>query len=622
MNVWSNLSIKYRLIISIMIVLIILMSAFVYDFYSRQSRFLERENRDSAITSTETMAASVSLLMQHNDLPGLAEVVNSYKNGKIVTRAIVTDNLGKVLADTETAEIGRLLSDENSKTYLESQTDFEITQENDQLLMIERPISLNDAVVGRVWMTFDKTFMQKELKQILTNGIIFALIAIFLGALVSTALAYSLTFRLAELLEVVRRVTNGARDARAREKSTDEIGRLAQGFNKMLDALVSKEKELASFNAELENRVELRSRDVIAAKNEAARISGELMLTNDKITHLIFHDALTGLYNRAFFEAEVRRLDVQRQLPLAIIIGDINHTRLVNEAFGYKTGDDFIKAGGQIMKNACRSEDVVVRYGEDMFLILLPSCDETSTLAICDTIRKAATEVEVEHVPVSIALGFSIKTEIEQDIFLTLIKAEESVLLDQQAGAQQAVQSVVQGIQKALAERKPRTKAHIDRVSELCQAFAGYLSFDEQEQAKLALITELHDVGKIVVADEVLEKSDELTPVEWEMLKRHSEIGYKISGLAYGEDSDIALIIRAHHEFWDGRGYPQGLSGENIPYLARLIAIVDAFDAMTNDRPYYFAITAPEALQELQFCAGSQFDKKLVEQFVNFKNNY
>ena len=115
------------------------------------------------------------------------------------------------------------------------------------------------------------------------------------------------------------------------------------------------------------------------------------------------------------------------------------------------------------------------------------------------------------------------------------------------------------------------------------------------------------------MADEVLEKSDELTPVEWEMLKRHSEIGYKISGLAYGEDSDIALIIRAHHEFWDGRGYPQGLSGENIPYLARLIAIVDAFDAMTNDRPYYFAITAPEALQELQFCAGS---------FVNFKNNY
>jgi|GEM_PF-6596220 diguanylate cyclase (GGDEF)-like protein len=559
--------------------------------------------------------------MQHNDLPGLADVVNSYKRGKIVTRAIVTDNLGKVLADTEAGEVGRLLSDENSKSFFESQKDYEIVQEDEKQLLVERPITLNDAVIGRVWMTFDKTFMQKELKQILTNGIIFALIAIFLGALVSVALAYSLTRKLADLLDVVRRVTNGARDARARDKSTDEIGQLAQGFNKMLETLVSKEKELSNFNAELEHRVEVRSREVSSAKNEAARISGELALTNEKITHLIFHDTLTGLYNRAFFEAEVRRLDVQRQLPLAIIIGVVNNARLVNETFGYKIGDDLIKAGGQVMKNVCRAEDIVVRYSDDIFLILLPNCDEVVTQRICDTIRKAAAEVEFEHIPLSIALGVAIKTEIEEDVFLTLIKAEERAWQSQQAVSSQVGQSVINGIQAVLAEQKPQTQAHVNRVTKLCSKFGTHLELIDQDLQKLELIACLHDVGKIVVADEVLNKSDELTPVEWEMLKRHSEISYKISSLAYGSDSDIAAAVYAHHEAWDGKGYPQGLSGERIPYLSRLLAIVDAFDAMTNDRSYYSAISQAEALKELKFCAGSQFDAKLVERFEEFINS-
>ena len=219
---------------------------------------------------------------------------------------------------------------------------------------------------------------------------------------------------------------------------------------------------------------------------------------------------------------------------------------------------------------------------------------------------------------VSMALGFAIKAEIEEDIFSTLIKAEEQVVRDKQAFSGDAVKAIMYGIEEALNQRKPRTKAHIDRVSQLCSSFGAFLQLPEREQATLNLTSSLHDVGKIVVADEVLDKSSELAPVEWEMLKRHSEIGYKISGLAYGMESDIALIIRAHHESWDGKGYPQGLKGEDIPYLARLLTIVDAFDAMTNDRPYYSAISPTEALRELKFCAGVQFDAALVEQFEKY----
>lgn len=620
MSAWSDLSIKYRLIISVMLVMVLLMGAFVYDFYSRQNRFLINENRRGAINATMTMAASVSLLMQHNDVAGLSDIVNSYKFDKIVTRAIVTDNFGKVLADTLEGETGKLLSDEKSKNYFDSDKAYEIIRENAGELVIERPIVLNDAVIGRVWMTFDKTYMQKELNEILFNGIVLAVFAIFLCTLILTILAYSLTRKLAKLLEVARRITNGSRDARAKDGSTDEIGQLAQSFNNMLDALIHKENELEKLNAELEYRVEVRTREVTMAKNEAARISGELHSTTEKITHLVFHDSLTGLYNRTFFETEIRRLDACGRLPLVLIIGDVNNMRLTNEAFGFKIGDQLLKSGAQIMKDACRAEDIVVRYGDDTFLLLLPNCDETATQKICENIRTAASKIAVEHIPLSISLGVATKTEIEEDIFLTLINAEQRVLSDKKALSSQVAADVIRGMKQALAERKPRTKEHVDRVHAICEQFSVYLEFSDKERETLASIAELHDVGKIAVADEVLDKTGELTAVEWEMLKRHSEIGYKIASLAYGAESEVALAIRAHHEAWDGQGYPQKLSGEAIPRFARLLAVVDAFDAMTNDRAYYSAISVDEAIKELKFCSDKQFDRLFVEKFAEFMN--
>jgi len=180
--------------------------------------------------------------------------------------------------------------------------------------------------------------------------------------------------------------------------------------------------------------------------------------------------------------------------------------------------------------------------------------------------------------------------------------------------------NIVQGLLNTLSAKSSETKEHAMRMTNLAFHFGEELNFSNSELNRLSLLATMHDIGKTTISEEILNKPGSLSEEEWKIVKRHSEQGYKIA-TASEEFALIADEILTHHEKWDGSGYPNGLKGEEIPYLARNISIVDAYDVMTNERPYSKAISKEEALTEIKECAGSQFDPELAEGFIKIMKN-
>ncbi|MFW6029939.1 MAG: HD-GYP domain-containing protein, partial [Halanaerobiales bacterium] len=172
----------------------------------------------------------------------------------------------------------------------------------------------------------------------------------------------------------------------------------------------------------------------------------------------------------------------------------------------------------------------------------------------------------------------------------------------------------VQGLINILEVKSYETKEHALRMTKLAFEFGEKLNLSNSELNRLSLLSTLHDIGKITIPEKILKKPAKLTAEEWVILKEHSERGYKIAA-ASEEFAAVAEDILSHHERWDGSGYPNGLEGKNIPYLARIISVIDAYDVMTHDRPYSSAISEAEALKEIKKCAGSQFDPELAKKF-------
>ncbi len=174
---------------------------------------------------------------------------------------------------------------------------------------------------------------------------------------------------------------------------------------------------------------------------------------------------------------------------------------------------------------------------------------------------------------------------------------------------------IVQSLLNTLEIKSNETKEHAMRMTKLAFEFWEKLNLSNSELNRLLLLSTLHDIGKIAISETILKKPDKLTNEEWEIIKEHSERGYKIAA-ASEEFVVVAEDILSHHEWWNGSGYPNGLKGKDIPYLARIISIVDAYDVMTNDRPYSQAISKEEALEEIRRSAGSQFDPEFTKEFI------
>jgi len=325
------------------------------------------------------------------------------------------------------------------------------------------------------------------------------------------------------------------------------------------------------------------------------------------------------LYNRAFLQAEQERLDTERQLPLSVIMGDINGLKLINDALGHAEGDRLLLETAEILKKSCRTEDIVARIGGDEFCILLPQTDTDGAQMIMNRIRANCEEYMRQPEKLvyytNISLGYATKTEVGQPLSKVQKTAEDYMYKRKLLEYKSLHSSILTSIKTTMFEKSNETEAHAERLAELSQKLGRTLGLSEDDLIALVLLSTLHDIGKISVDRGILTKAGALTDEEWNEMKRHPEVGYRITQ-ASPELRHISSLILSHHERWDGTGYPQGLAGEDIPLLARILAVVDAYDAMTEDRAYRKALTREQAVAEIQRGAGSQFDPLIVETFL------
>lgn len=337
-------------------------------------------------------------------------------------------------------------------------------------------------------------------------------------------------------------------------------------------------------------------------------------IKEEEIRYLSYHDGLTGLYNRIYFENQKIALNDETFLPLSIIIGDINGLKLINDAFGHAEGDKLIVETAKSIIECCREHDVISRTGGDEFTILLPNTDAETAYEMLKKI-KSHCEKNTSVYKLNISLGFATK-EYLGDEFSDVQKLAEDFMYKRKLLERNSIHNaIIASITTTLYEKSQETEAHAERMKELSILLGTKLDLLQVELDELSLLATLHDIGKVSVDSKILSKPGKLTPDEWIEIKKHPEVGYRIAKSS-PELSSIADFILCHHERWDGNGYPQGLKGEDIPLLSRIIAIVDSFDAMTQDRPYRTKMTKEQALEEIRRNAGTQFDPLLAQLFI------
>jgi diguanylate cyclase len=343
-------------------------------------------------------------------------------------------------------------------------------------------------------------------------------------------------------------------------------------------------------------------------------------VTNEKnhvneIEYLSYHDQLTGLYNRRFFEEELRRLDTPRSFPLTLVMGDLNGLKMANDAFGHAAGDELLKKTAEMLKKCFRQEDIICRFGGDEFVMILPHTEVDTAERIIRRFQNQLVGIEIDKGILSISFGWEAKTKETQSIWETLKNAEDNMYKMKMMDSPSVRSATINTIVKTLYEKNSREEEHSKRVSELSAKLALSLNFSDSEVNRVKTAGLLHDIGKIVVPDYVLEKPGKLDEQEWTHIKKHPETGYRI--LCGSPDmADLADTILQHHERWDGSGYPNSISGDKIDKFARIIAIADAYDAMTSARPYKESLEAEQAMSEIADKAGYQFDPKYAQKFV------
>jgi HD-GYP domain-containing protein (c-di-GMP phosphodiesterase class II) len=276
-----------------------------------------------------------------------------------------------------------------------------------------------------------------------------------------------------------------------------------------------------------------------------------------------------------------------------------------------------LRSAAKIIKGACRAEDIIARWGGDEFIILLPQTSNRELQKICSRITNQCALYEDMSFPVkiSISLGCASKEQMEQNLETMLKRAEDLMYKNKLFESINLRNVIVNSIKKTLYEKSHETESHVERLKELCRLIGIGMGLSDTNLAELDLLSVLHDLGKIAIKNSILNKPVRLTTDEWREMRRHPEIGYRIAQSS-PELFHIAEYILSHHERWDSRGYPRGLKGEDIPLLSRIFAVADAYDSMTNERPYRKPLTNQEAVDVILKNSGTQFDPGIVRVFV------
>lgn len=337
----------------------------------------------------------------------------------------------------------------------------------------------------------------------------------------------------------------------------------------------------------------------------------------EEILYLTYHDVLTGIYNRNYFEQALRDFNQSEALPLSVLLCDLNGLKLINDAFGHSAGDKLLVEAAQILQKHCRVGDILSRTGGDEFCIFMPNTDSTLAHMITIDIEESCREMVSQIYPFSfsLAIGYATKTRPDEQLEVTLKTAENFMYKKKLLDYKSTHNSIISSITATMFEKSHETQEHAERLAELSVKLGEHLGLKGEELVELELFAMLHDIGKIGVEERILSKNGKLSDDEWIEIQKHPEIGYRITH-ASSELRHISHYILHHHERWDGKGYPQGLAGADIPLLSRVLSIVDSYDAMTSDRVYRKAMSQDDAIAEIQKNAGRQFDPNIAEVFV------
>ena len=363
----------------------------------------------------------------------------------------------------------------------------------------------------------------------------------------------------------------------------------------------------------------------------------------DRLADAARTDPLTGLQNRRGFE-ETFSVEVERarrhDRVLTVMVGDLDHFKRVNDRLGHPAGDIALMRAGELLDGSHRRTDSVARTGGEEFAVLLPETSESDGYLVAEKLRTAIEEAfRDETVPLTVSFGVASFPTHGTTSEALLAAADRALYAAKELGRNRAViysdeiASIGQGagagndaashethlatmlaLAEALDLRDTGTADHSQSVARYCALIANTLGLGLGHTRRVEIAGHLHDIGKIGIPDSILSKPGPLEDGEWEEMRRHPEIGADILGSGYFDD--VRAWVLAHHERPDGRGYPFGLKGDEIPLEARILAVADAYEAMTADRVYRPAMGAQAARTELLSGAGSQFDRRIVDVFL------
>jgi len=371
----------------------------------------------------------------------------------------------------------------------------------------------------------------------------------------------------------------------------------------------------------------------------------------ERLENLINIDSLTGLYNHRYFYDELEKKlseSKKNKRPLALILMDLDHFKQYNDCFGHQAGDVVLKQVGEILSGLATPKAMFARYGGDEFAVILTDCTDEEVFVFGEKIRKVIEytkfegEEQLYQGKLTMSVGISVyhhDTGGDEDLIkcaddalyrakfynrnrVEVYTSVLELLKEDIENEQHSLISSMKTLISIINAKDRYTYGHIEKVVLYAKLMAEELKLRKKDRRNLIFGAYIHDIGKINTSEQILNKQMPLSEAEWEVLKKHPVDGgiivRPVSSL-----KDVIPIIVHHHERYDGLGYPDGLKGEEIPYLARVITVIDSFDAMTSDRPYKRKYTTSEAIAELKRCSGIQFDPEIVDIFIRTleKNN-
>ena len=343
----------------------------------------------------------------------------------------------------------------------------------------------------------------------------------------------------------------------------------------------------------------------------------KLVEQQKSIEFALHHDTLTKLYNRYYFEHQVRSNIGTFAFPLAVIFCDVNGLKFTNDVFGHQQGDELLLAAVRNIKQTVPQDSIVSRVGGDEFIILCPGMNAEQAYSLKHQIKSQFAKEDVNGLKGSISIGYQV-ADSNRESFEDVLREAERFMYQEKVIEHQAFSNhSLDQITNQLFSLHKEEHSHSIKVERLTTAFAQYLELPSEEVEKLGRAARYHDLGKVVWPKSIFEKKTELDEKELGLIRQHVIVSYRILN-AIESTVDVADIVLSHHERVDGLGYPKGLKQSQISRFSRILSIVEAYVAMTSPRPYKKQKTIQGAISELFACSGTQFDPQLVVQFVSF----